>query len=140
MADGCINTHMARLLGAPPLLDSIIQFNPDLSHGDLAMIFLTGGLAQGLSYLLGLCLQAGSGSVKYFPGGLILVPLLGTRGSLMLGSSLFTLAPIFTYFSLNVSVPLISCTYGLLNGFAVNLTMLGGQSLSSYEYHLLIFS
>ena len=23
MADGCINTHMARLLGAPPLLDDI---------------------------------------------------------------------------------------------------------------------
>ena len=27
MADGCINTHMARLLGAPPLLD--INFRED---------------------------------------------------------------------------------------------------------------
>ena len=25
MAEGCINTHMARLLGAPPLLDYILR-------------------------------------------------------------------------------------------------------------------
>ena len=35
---------------------SIIQSNPELTHGDLAMIFSTGGLSQGVSYLLGLCL------------------------------------------------------------------------------------
>ena len=78
------------------------------------MIFSTGGLSQGLSYLL---------------GGLILVPLLGSRRSLIFGSFLFISAPVLTYFSLNVSVLLVSCTYGLLNGFAVNIIMLG-RSLS----------
>ena len=74
------------------------------------MIVSTGGLSQGPSCLL---------------GGLILVPLIGSRRSLIFGSVLFVLAPVLTYFSLNVSVPLVSCTYGLLNGFAVNVVMLG---------------
>ena len=62
------------------------------------------------------------------PGGLILVPLLGTRRSLLFGSFLFISAPILTFFSLNVSVHLVSCTYGLLNGFAVNIIMLGSYN------------
>ena len=98
------------------------------------MIFSTGGLSQGVSYLLGLLLSLHWFSLtsppQYIPGGLVLIPLLGSRRSLMFGCFLFTLAPVLTYFSLQVSVPLISCTYGLLNGFAVNLIMLGTEPLS----------
>ena len=76
-------------------------------------------------------------SLQYIPGGLILVPLLGSRRSLMFGCFLFSLAPLLTYFSLDVSVSVISCTYGLLNGFAVNVIQLGTESLSlSYECSL----
>ena len=76
-------------------------------------------------------------SLQYIPGGLILVPLLGSRRSLMFGCFLFSLAPLLTYFSLDVSVSVISCTYGLLNGFAVNVIQLGTDSLSlSYECSL----
>ena len=114
------------------LICSIIQSNPDLTHGDLAMIFSTGGLSQGVSYLLGLWLLFIwflLTSQIHIPGGLILVPLLGSRRSLILGCFLFCLAPVLTYFTLNVSVPLISCTYGLLNGFAVNIIQLGENLL-----------
>ena len=30
-----------------------IQKNPDITNGDLAMVFSTGGLAQGVSFMLG---------------------------------------------------------------------------------------
>ena len=35
------------------LITLSLQSCPDLTHGDLAMIFSTGGLSQGVSYLLG---------------------------------------------------------------------------------------
>merc|ERR1712227_833055 len=65
------------------------QTYPDINHGDFAMVLSVGGIAKGISYLL---------------GGLILVPSLGPRGSLVLASVLYTLSPVLTYVCLITSV------------------------------------
>ena len=64
-------------------------------YGDMANIMSIGGLAQGVSFLL---------------GGLLLVPLLGPRQSLLLGCLLFTLAPVLTYACLITGAP-VECLY-----------------------------
>ena len=75
------------------------------------MIFANGGLAQGVSFLL---------------AGLVVMPSLGPRPSLVLGCTLFTLSPILTYLALvySRSVELLQITYGVLSSFSVNIMML----------------
>ena len=75
------------------------------------MIFANGGLAQGVSFLL---------------AGLVVMPSLGARPSLVLGCTLFTLSPILTYLALvySTSVELLQITYGVLSSFSVNIMML----------------
>ena len=75
------------------------------------MIFANGGLAQGVSFLL---------------AGLVIIPTLGPRPSLVLGCSMFTLSPILTYVSLvfGANVALLQLTYGVLSSFSVNIMML----------------
>merc|ERR1712241_255174 len=82
------------------------QSRPELTDGDLTMIFTVGGASQGISYLL---------------GGLIIVPLLGNRMSLIVGCLVRALAPLLTYFALDSSVAFLSLTYGLLNGVSNNI-------------------
>jgi len=82
---------------------------PSIGHGDLAQVFSSGGLAQGITFML---------------GGLLFVPLLGRRGCLVLGSLLFTLAPILTHFTLNWGVPAVCFSYGVMGAGAVNIIML----------------
>ena len=75
------------------------------------MIFANGGLAQGVSFLL---------------AGLVVMPSLGARPSLVLGCTLFTLSPILTYLALvySTNVELLQITYGVLSSFSVNIMML----------------
>ena len=57
-------------------------------------------------------------------GGLIVVPILGTRRSLILVCITYTLAPVLAFFLLDTSVELISVTYGVLSGMSVNFILL----------------
>jgi len=82
---------------------------PDITHGDLAMVFSSGGLAQGVSCML---------------GGLIFVPILGKRGCLMFACLAFTLGIFLTYFALDSSLTAISFTYGIIIASAANLITL----------------
>ena len=89
----------------------MLQSNPALTHGDLAMIFAYGGLAQGWGFLL---------------GGMVLIPALGPRLTLLLGCCLFTLSPLLTYACLVTTTPVsvLYVVYGLLTGFSINIIML----------------
>ena len=51
----------------------------------------------------------------YSTGGLILVPLIGNKGTLLLGCFVFAVAPLLTYFTLNTNILGITCTYGILS-------------------------
>jgi len=84
------------------------QAHPSITHGDLAMVFSSGGLAQGVSSML---------------GGLIFVPVLGKRGCLIFGCMLFTSAPFFTYFTLSTNVASITFSYGIIGASAVSIIM-----------------
>jgi len=84
------------------------QVHPSIRHGDLAMVFSTGGLAQGVSFML---------------GGLVFVPVLGRRGCLIFGCLVFTVAPLLTYFTLNTNIAGITFSYGILGASAVNIIM-----------------
>ena len=69
------------------------------------MIMSVGGLAQGVSFLLGKSL---SNTCQFVvikapcvtSGGLIIVPTLGPRPSLGLASLMFSLAPVFSWATL----------------------------------------
>ena len=60
------------------------------------MIMSVGGLAQGVSFLLGKEAVLIKSSFLS-SGGLIIVPTLGPRPSLGLASLLFSLSPVFTW-------------------------------------------
>jgi len=93
-----------------PYFSSFIRkADPSIGHGDLAQVFSSGGLAQGFTFML---------------SGLLFVPLLGRRGCLILGSLLFTLAPVLTHFTLSFGVPAVCFSYGVLGAGAVNIIML----------------
>jgi len=83
--------------------------DPEVTHGDLAMVFASGGIAQGISCMM---------------GGLILVPVLGKRGCLIFGCLMFTIAPFLTYLCLDTSIPTLSLTYGILSASAANMITL----------------
>jgi len=92
-----------------PYISSYVkEYDSWVTHGDLAMVFSTGGLAQGVSFML---------------GGLVFVPLLGKRGCLVFGSLLFISAPLLTYFTLNSGVIGITFSYGIIGGSAANMIM-----------------
>jgi len=83
--------------------------DPEVTHGDLAMVFASGGIAQGVSCML---------------GGLIFVPVLGKRGCLIFGCLLFTLAPFLTYLSLDTNITTLSLTYGMISASAATMITL----------------
>ena len=68
--------------------------------------------------------------------GLVLIPLVGSRGCLIVGSFLLVLANLLTYCSLDWGVEFVVATYGLLGGVSVALTMVA-TSTSSNEKQLL---
>lgn len=102
-------------LGCMTLIDWL-QKRSDLNNGDLANIMSIGGLAQGVSFLL---------------GALIFVPLLGPRKSLFLGCFMFTLAPVLTYFCLveGSSVEYLYIVYGMMSSASVALLTLVTKTL-----------
>jgi len=83
--------------------------DPEVTHGDLAMVFASGGVAQGVSCML---------------GGLIFVPVLGKRGCLIFGCLLFTMAPFLTYLSLDTNITTLSITYGTISASAATMITL----------------
>ena len=93
-----------------------LQTYPDINHGDFAMVLSVGGIAKGISYLL---------------GGLILVPSLGPRGSLVLASVLYTLSPVLTYVCLitSVRVEVIYLVYGVISSAAFAILLLVTMTL-----------
>ena len=93
-----------------------LQTYPDINHGDFAMVLSVGGIAKGISYLL---------------GGLILVPSLGPRGSLILASVLYTLSPVLTYVCLitGARVEVIYLVYGVISSAAFAILLLVNMTL-----------
>ena len=83
------------------------------------MIFAHGGLAQGVSFLI---------------GGMILIPVLGPRLTLFFGCMLYTLSPILTYTCMvtNAELKSLYIAYGLLSSFSINIIMLG-KSFPMFE-------
>ena len=77
------------------------------------MIFAHGGLAQGVSFLI---------------GGMILIPVMGPRLTLLLGCLMYTLSPLLTYACLvtNAGLESLYIAYdGVLSSFSINVIMLG---------------
>ena len=72
-------------------------------------------------------------------GGLIIVPLLGNRTSLIVGCLMRTLAPLTTYFFLDTWVSILSLTYGLLNGISNNIILLGKGRFKKEKVWKIIF-
>ena len=56
-------------------------------------------------------------------GGLVLVPLLGPRKILLLGSTMFSLAPVFAYVCLvtNANAEILYVAYGMLSSSSMAL-------------------
>lgn len=93
-----------------PYISSYMRQNePTLTHGDVAQSFSAGGIAQGITFFL---------------GGLVIVPLLGLRGCLVVSSILFTLSPLLTYFTLDLGVTSLAASYCILGMGAVNIAMI----------------
>ena len=94
-----------------------------MTDGDVAMIFAYyGGLAQGVSFLI---------------GGMILIPVLGPRLTLLFGCMMYALAPVLTYACMvtNAGLESLYITYGLLSGFSINIINLGKSLLMlNFEY------
>ena len=108
---GCYHGTFGNML---PYLTSYMKLSsPHLTHGDMAMVFAVGGMAQGVSSFL---------------GGLVFIPILGTRGSLVLGCLGYVAAPVLTYLALDTSVTVICLVYGILSSVSVNLILLGKVS------------
>ena len=83
-----------------------------MTDGDVAMIFAHGGLAQGISFLI---------------GGMILIPVMGPRLTLLLGCLMYTISPALTYACMvsNAGLEPLYIVYGLLSSFSINVIMLG---------------
>lgn len=111
---GCFNGTFGNLL--PYFTSYMKQTYPDINHGDFAMVLSVGGIAKGISYLL---------------GGLIMVPSLGPRGSLVLASVLYTLSPVLTYVCLitSVRVEVIYLVYGVISSAAFAILLLVTMTL-----------
>jgi len=92
----------------PYFTSYVKQNDPGITNGDLAMVFSAGGLAQGVSFML---------------GGLVFVPLLGKRGCLVFGCLMFISAPLLTYFTLDTNVAGLSFSFGILSGCGANMIM-----------------
>jgi len=93
-----------------PYISSYLkQYDSDITHGDVAMVLSVGGLSQGIFMTL---------------GGLVLVPLLGKRVTLVLGCLAFIWSPVITYFFLRTGVIGITISYGVLSASsAIMLTV-----------------
>jgi len=92
----------------PYFTSYIRQTLPHTTTASLAQVLSVGGLAQGFASLV---------------AGLVLIPLVGSRGCLIVGSFLLVLANLLTYCSLDWGVEFVVATYGLLGGVSVALTM-----------------
>ena len=86
-----------------------------MNNGDVAKILSVGGLAQGVSFIVGMNrvdimfmmyfgkaenqpnVYVSEPSTLHIAGGLILVPCLGSRLSLALAAGLYSLAPLLTH-------------------------------------------
>ena len=85
-----------------------------MNNGDVAKILSVGGLAQGVSFIVGMnrvdmfyyvfgkaenqpTVYVSEPSTIHIAGGLILVPCLGSRLSLALAAGLYSLAPLLTH-------------------------------------------
>ena len=79
-----------------------------MTNGDMATIFSVGGCFQGFSSLI---------------GGVIIVPVLGVRRSLILACLVFTLSPLLTFFLLNQPVEVLILSYGVLSAVATNFIL-----------------
>ena len=79
-------------------------------------MFSNGGLGQGVSFLV---------------AGLVLVPVLGERGSLLLGCIIFTLAPLLSWLCLvtNAPVSALAISYCLLSSLSFNVIVLATLTL-----------
>ena len=107
----CAGSYHGTFGNMLPYLSSYMkQTDSRLTHGDLAMVFSVGGMAQGVSSFL---------------GGLVFIPVLGTRGCLVVGCLGYITAPVLTYLTLNTSVPVLCFLYGILSSVSVNLILLG---------------
>ena len=107
----CAGSYHGTFGNMLPYLSSYMkQTDSRLTHGDLAMVFSVGGMAQGVSSFL---------------GGLVFIPVLGTRGCLVVGCLGYIAAPVLTYLTLNTSVPVLCFLYGVLSSVSVNLILLG---------------
>ena len=87
------------------------------------MIFSTGGIAQGISFMFGKQFLVNVVMLSSLSGGLIFVPLLGRRGCLVFGCLLFTAGPLITYLVLDTNVTVLSFSYGVLGGCGANMIM-----------------
>lgn len=108
----CAGSYNGRFGNLLPYFTSYMrQAYGDLTNGDLAMIFALGGLIQGFGFLF---------------GGLILIPALGPRPSLLLGCLLYFLSPVLTYVCMVTWAPVetLHLTYGMLSSFAMNIIQL----------------
>jgi len=109
LCTGCYHGTFGNLL--PYLSSYVRQTDDNLSNGDLAMIFSIGGLTQGITFIL---------------GGLMLVPSVGTRLSLVIAASIFTSAPLLTYLCLvmNARVEFLWIVYGMFSSGAISVLVL----------------
>ena len=80
------------------------------------MVLSVGGITKGISYLM---------------GGMIIVPSLGPRGSLVLACVLYTLSPVLTYVCLvtGVRVEVIYLVYGVISNVAFAIILLVNMTL-----------
>ena len=107
----CAGSYHGTFGNMLPYLSSYMkQTDSRLTHGDLAMVFSVGGMAQGVSSFL---------------GGLVFIPVLGTRVCLLVVCLGYIAAPVLTYLTLNTSVPVLCFLYGILSSVSVNLILLG---------------
>jgi len=102
----------------PYLTSYVRQTDDEISNGDVAMIFSVGGFAQGLTYLF---------------GGLILVPSIGTRMSMIIAAVIFTSGPLLTYPCLlaNSRIEFLWFLYGILSAGSNSILILGTTVLST---------
>ena len=110
----CAGSYHGTFGNMLPYLSSYMkQTSPHLTHGDMAMVFSVGGMAQGVSSFL---------------GGLVFIPILGTRGCLVVGCLGYVAAPVLTYLTLDTSVTVLCFLYGILSSVSVNLILLGNNN------------
>jgi len=78
--------------------------DPSADIENLIMIVSASGIVQGISF---------------FIAGALMVPLLGNRVTLLVGSVLYSLSPVLAYLLLDASIPVLAVCYGCLSGLRI---------------------